>query len=228
MNQDNPYLDDEIDFAELFKALWEGRKLIIIITTVFAIGSVVFSLSLTNYYRSESLLVARTNNQASSSLSQFSGLASMAGISLPGSGDNKAMEAIEIIKSRAFLKHLLAFENILPSIMAPKSFDNGSKKLLLDPKVYDSESNTWKKKSNKSFQKPSYLEAYEVYSKNMVSIGQDEMTGFISIYVEHISPVFAKEFLELIIREANLILRQQDIEESSQALQYLKSELAKI
>ena len=35
-----------------------------------------------------------------------------------------------------------------------------------------------------------------------------------------------KEFLELIIREANALLRDRDMRESSQALNYLKSELA--
>ena len=33
-------------------------------------------------------------------------------------GDNKVYETIEIIKSREFVKHLLSFENILPSLMA--------------------------------------------------------------------------------------------------------------
>ena len=60
-----------------------------------------------------------------------------------------------------------------------------------------------------------------------MSISQDKKTGFISIHVEHISPVFAKELIELIIREANALIRNRDIEESSKALKYLKSELSK-
>ena len=150
------------------------------------------------------------------------------GIGFPASGDNKAMEAIEIIRSRKFVKHLLTFENILPSIMASKSYDSSSKELLFDQKIYDSETKIWKGKPNKNGQiKPSYLEAHRVYMGSLISISQDKMTGFISIYIEHISPIFAKEFLELIIREANVLLRNRDMEESSQALQYLKSELSK-
>jgi hypothetical protein len=60
-----------------------------------------------------------------------------------------------------------------------------------------------------------------------LSISQATKSGFISIHIEHISPIFAKEFLELIIREANVLLRNRDMEESSQAIQYLKSELSK-
>ena len=61
----------------------------------------------------------------------------------------------------------------------------------------------------------------------MLSISQDKVTGFISITIEHISPLFAKELLELIIRESNELLRKKDMEESKQGLGYLTSELSK-
>ena len=61
----------------------------------------------------------------------------------------------------------------------------------------------------------------------MIAISQDVKTGFISIHVEHISPVFAKEFLDLIITETNELLRKKDMEESKQGLEYLTSELSK-
>ena len=227
MNPNDPYLDDEIDLKELFKALWEGKKLIILITAIFAISSLVYSLLLTNYYRSESLMVARNNAQNQSMLSQYSGLAAMTGLQLPSSENSKALQAIELIKSRKFVKHLLTFENILPSMMTAKSYNSVSQELLFDQKLYDSETKTWKKKPNKNRPiKPSYLEAHNKYT-GMMSISKDKVTGFISIHVEHISPVFAKEFLELIIREANILIRNRDIEESSKALKYLKSELSK-
>ena len=226
MNPNNSYSDDEIDLKELFQVLWEGKKLIISITAIVTIIAVVYALMLTNYYRSESLMVARSNTQNQSLLSQYSGVASMAGINLPASGDNTAMEAIEIIQSRKFVKHLLTFENILPSIMASKSYDSRSKELLFDQEIYDSETKTWKGNFNNG-QKPSYLEAHSEYMENLISISQSQKTGFISISVEHISPIFAKELIELIIREANALLRNRDIEESSQALQYLTSELSK-
>ncbi|MDG2297496.1 MAG: hypothetical protein P8L75_04830, partial [Gammaproteobacteria bacterium] len=103
-----------------------------------------------------------------------------------------------------------------------------SKELLFDQKIYDSETKIWKMKPNKNRPiKPSYLEVHEVYMKSVMSISQDKLTGFISIHVEHISPIFAKEFLELIIREANSLLRKRDMEESSKAIEYLTSELSK-
>ena len=226
MQENEPYFDDEIDLRELFNVLWTAKKLIIQITAIFAIGSVAYSLSLTNYYKSESLLIARSASETQG-LSQFGGLAAMAGVSLPSSGDDKAAQTIELIKSRKFVKHLMTFDDILPSIMAAKTYNSGSQELLFDQELYDSETKTWKRKPKKNGPIiPSYLEAHKAY-KSMMSISQDKTTGFISINIEHISPLFAKELLELIIRESNELLRKKDMEESKQGLGYLTSELSK-
>ena len=227
MQEYDPHFDDEIDLRELFNALWKDKKLIILITTVFAVGSVIYSLSLTNYYKSESLLTTRSNS-ATQGLSQIGGFAAVAGISVQSTGDDKVAQTIELIQSRMFVKHLLTFENILPSIMAAKSYNSGSKELLFNEDIYDPESKKWKIRSDDGQSiKPSYLQAHREYMENMLSISRDKMTGLIKIEVEHISPVFAKEFLDLIIREANEILRKKDMEESKQGLEYLTSELSK-
>ena len=226
MQENELYFDDEIDLKELFNVLWTAKKLIIQITAIFAIGSVVYSLSLNNHYKSESLLLARSSSE-NQGLSKYSNLAAMAGISLPSSGEDKAAQTIELIKSRKFVKHLLTFENILPSILAAKSYNNSTQELLFNQKLYESETKTWKNKpKNNRTMIPSYLEAHKKYI-GMLSIAQNKKTGFISISIEHLSPVFAKDFLELIIRESNELLRKKDMEESKQGLEYLTSELSK-
>ena len=216
--------DKEINLKEIFLVLWGKKIFITLITSIFAIGSVFYALQLSNYYVSESVLVARDDSQSQIMLSQYAGMASLVGISLPSSG-NKVLEVIELIKSREFVKHLLTFENILPSIMAAKGFDSNSKELTFDPEIYDLTTKTWTRKPGRNNQiKPTYIEAHEVFNGSLLSIAQDIKTGFVSIQVEHISPVFAKEFLELIIIEANTLKRNKDIEASSQALKYLKAE----
>ena len=220
MQENEFYFDDEFDLRELFNALWKAKKLIILITAIFAIGSVVYSLSLNNYYQSGSIFIARSAS-GNQGLSQYSGLAAMAGIKLPSSGEDKAAQMIELIKSRKFVKHLMTFENILPSILAAKSYNNSTQELLFNQRLYESETKTWKNNEI-----PSYLKAHKSYL-GMLSITQDKKTGFIYINIEHISPVFAKDFLELIIRESNELIRKKDMEESKQGLEYLTSELSK-
>ena len=57
-------------------------------------------------------------------------------------------------------------------------------------------------------------------------IYKDKKTGLVSITIEHISPIFAKDFLTLIIKEANTLKRKKDIDTSNKALIYLKEELS--
>lgn len=225
-NNNRHVYDDEIDLVELFRAVWKGKLLIILLTFVVALGSIIYSLSLTNYFTSESVLVSR-DQQNSNPLSQLSGIASMAGIGgLTNSSSSSAEKVIEIIQSREFVKHLITFENILPSIMAPKSYNAISEELYFDPEIFNVESNQWIKDPDSNQEaKPTYLQAHREYLE-MLSISRDKITGFVSLKIEHISPVFAKEFLTLIIREANNLNRELDIENSNKALSYLKAELS--
>ena len=81
------------------------------------------------------------------------------------------MEIMEIIKSREFVKHLMTFENVLPSMMAAKSYDPASQELYFDPKIYDEKTKTWTREPprNKG-RKPSYLEAHQAYLDDNLTI----------------------------------------------------------
>ena len=165
---------------EIMKVIWGGKKFIVLVTAIVAICSLVYSLTLTNYYRSESILIS-TETQNSSKLSQYSGLASLAGVSLPSSGGDQVAEMMEIIKSREFVKHLMTFENVLPSMMATKSYDAATQELYFDPKIYNAKTKTWTREpSNNKGSKPSYIETHKVYLSDILSISQDKRTGLIS------------------------------------------------
>ena len=81
--------DDEVDLRELWNAIWQGKWIIFVITSVFAIASVFYALNLPNEYESTAIL-APASNSSSSQMSklggQLGGLASLAGISLGGGG----------------------------------------------------------------------------------------------------------------------------------------------
>ena len=218
-----PVFEDEVDLRELISVVWKEKIAIIVATGVVALSSIFISLSLTNYYTSEAVVIAR--DQQDTPLSEFSGLASLAGVNLDNAGSS-LFKMMAIIESREFVKHLITFDDVLPSIMAAKSYDASSQELYFDPEVYDSETKTWTREVpvNRALA-PSYLEAHKEYLE-MISMVKDKLTGHISIGVEHVSPVFAKEFLTLIIQEANNLNRDIDIESSSKALTYLTAELS--
>ena len=83
-----------IDIVKIFKYLYVRKIFIVSVTLIFSVFSVVYSLSLPNKYTSTTLLsINDQESQSSSMLDQYSGLASIAGISIPTSGaDSKLLE----------------------------------------------------------------------------------------------------------------------------------------
>ncbi len=218
------FFANELHLNEVFGALWKQKILIILVTSLFALGSVIYSLSLTNIYKSE-VLLSVDNASGNNSMNTLGGMAATLGIIGPNN-DNKSLIAIKTIQSRSFLKHLLTFDNILPSLMAAKSYDVQSNKISFNPKIYNQNNKEWVGSGFKNQQsKPSYLETYPVYLNHVV-ISQDK-SNLLTISVEHMSPFFAKEFLELIINEANELLRNKDLREATDAINFLQSEIPK-
>ncbi len=207
--------------------MWNKKSIIILITSIFAISSVIYSLSITNKYKSEALLsITGSSDSEFSSLKQFGGLASLAGINLSsGSMEDKSDLAIETIRSREFLKHLISFDGVLAKLMAAKSIDENMAIDQYDPKLYDSRENKWvrKVKSNQSIV-PSHIEAHKYYIEEILYTDINKTTGFITVGVEHISPVFAHDFLNLIINEVNKIVQQKDMNEAINSLNFLEQE----
>jgi len=195
-------------------------------TSCFAILSVIYALSLPNYFTSQSTLYpvlddADTSSSISSMASRFGGIASVAGITLPsGNGASKTDIMLATINSREFFSHLLTFEGIRENIFATESYNPSEKKIDFDPDIYDSTNNKWLDGV------PTDLQVHKLYKQQILDLSQDKASGLITINVTHKSPIFAQEFLDLIISEINNIMRQRDIVETSNSLKYLTEQLA--
>ena len=76
--------EDEIDLIELLKKVFKAKKLIFIITLIFALTGIMTSLSEPNVYTSSTTFIPQLSSGIKSGGSSLSGLASMAGINLGG------------------------------------------------------------------------------------------------------------------------------------------------
>ena len=234
-NKTNPQLpqhytaDDEIDLRELFAAIWQGKWLITAITTVFAIGSVLFALSLPNIYKSEALLSPVTEKQGgglSALAGQFGGLASLAGIDLGGgaSGD-KSQLAIQILRSREFTSNFIQEHNILPDLMAVKKWKRSDNKVIYDSELYDASTQKWVREVKlPKHPKPSMQEAYRVFSK-ILSISTSKDTGMVTIAIEHQSPFVAQKWVNWLVADINTEMKKRDVEEANKSIKFLEGEL---
>lgn len=225
--EENSYYEDGIDIKELFFALWERKFLIISITTMAAILSVFLALAQPNIYSSKALLSPSGENDGlSSALGGFSGIAGMAGISLPGDAGDPSQEAMARIRSLDFFtKHVLP--NIkLENLIAVKEWNPASNEMIYEDKVFDNENNKWiRQVSYPKTTIPSNQEAYKKY-KDIISISEDRKTKFVVISVEHKSPFIAKQWVDLIIKNINESMREKDIQLATKSIDFLNQSSA--
>lgn len=230
--EENRVQDNEIRFGEIWNTIWEGKLIIIGISLLFAIMSVFFALSKPNIYKASIILTSASSEGSSGGLSalasQFGGLASMAGINLGSGGNDKTKLALEIIKSRSFLERFISSHNLMVPIMAASNWDMATNSLVLDDDIYDQKSQKWLRKVKPpKAAKPSLWEAYVKFS-DFLYITKQKKSAIIIVDIEYLSPVLAKQWLEWLIADINVFMRDQEIEETQASIDYLKNELLKI
>lgn len=214
--------DDEIDVRELFSTLWLNKKFILILTGIFAVLSVIYSLSLTNLYTSQALLVPTSLN--SNSTSQYKALASVAGVNLGDSSPDVTL-AIAFINSKKIIRQLIKHESFLPDLMAAKKWHIKSNSIIYDDDLYDKKNKKWVREVDFPFQQvPSEQEAFALFSKQ-INISEDKKNQLVTLSVEHISPSVAQQWAEWIIDEANMMVANLRIEEAESSINYLNEQI---
>ena len=228
MSQDNinNHYDDAVDLKEILQILFNKKILIGFLTLFFAIVSVFAAISMSDVYKSSSLLAPTSQDESlSSSLGGLSSLAGIAGVSLPAGSISDSQIAVKRIESFEFFS-----KNFLPSIkledlMAEKKWIPQENKLIYDKDIFDESSNKWVRKV--SYPKktiPSSQEAFKEFKKAL-SINQDEETGLVYLSIEHISPHVAKEWMDVIIYNINECMREIDKEDAQNSINFLSDSI---
>ena len=164
------------DILELMKSSSESIKFIISLTSFLILILIVILLSIDNKYESKAILHATEKESDLASMAgQFSGLAAMAGVTVPGSDEISSSDvALEVLRSEDFFIRLYEYEEFLPNLLAYDKFDATTKMSSYKNKVYDSIEGKWiRKVSYPKQQIPSLREAYNKFYKNHFSISKD-------------------------------------------------------
>ena len=221
-------VNDEIDLKELFMVLWSGKWLITAITGVAAVTSVVIALMLPNIYTANALLAPaeQSGGGMSALMQQYGGLASLAGVSLPSNEDgSRAQLGMQLMKSRAFIADFVKRRSILPELMAVESWDASSRDLIFASELYDANSETWVREVEAPRSKiPSSQEAHKAFLK-ILNVAQDKQTGFVTVSVEHQSPIIAANIVTWLIEDVNAAVKAQDVAEAEKSIRYLREQV---
>jgi len=156
-------------------------------------------------------------------LGQYSGMASLAGISLPSESGSKAKEAIARIQSFEFFSNDFLPQIKLENLMAVKKWNQASNTLTYNESAFNSESRQWLRKVRPPKSNiPSSQEAYKKY-KEIMSVNEDKKTSFVTLSVEHESPVIAQQWVEIMMEQIERVMRDQDRQTAMKSIEYLNS-----
>ena len=218
MKQDNNIYEDEVNIKPLLLFYWKKKALIILITSFFAVISVIYAISLPNIYTSSALLApANQSKSLNPELNQISSFTSLGGITIPrGANTSRTNEAVERIKSYEFFSKYFLPNTSLENIVAVDRWNARENEIIYKEKIYNKSNGEWPKG------KYSEQQAFKFYKKSL-SVNIDIKTGFVNISIEHKSPIIAKGWLDTIIYNINESMRLIDIKLTKSYIEFLNS-----
>ena len=200
--------EDEIDLLELIRVLLQSWKLIVVITILSVVAAVFYAFSLPEVYKAETLLApAREEKNNASTLSQFGGLAAMAGISIPS--DSNIEQVIATLQSGKFLRYFIEKNELLP-VLFEESWDPEKQEWLVNDQGH----------------KPTVDDAVGAF-KGLIEIEQNKSPSLVTLGVSWKNPQFAAEWTNELVEQLNKQLREKAISDSRKRVGYLEQELAK-
>ena len=215
---------DHIDIFDWLSLCWEKKKTVFYSVLVFALLSVLIALSLPNKFTSSALLSLspeRTqSNTGTGSLFEFSAIQAL-GISNTASGINLAFETMT---SKDILKEIIDLDGIREGVLAAKRYDPRTKKLEYNEYLFNAAEKKWVRNPPKGREViPTYQELHSALKGSLI-VTKDERTNFISISYEHLSPEFAKYFLDSLIDAVNKKSREEQFNRATLSIEYLEEE----
>tara|TARA_B100001250_G_scaffold65148_1_gene51590 strand:+ start:4622 stop:5563 length:942 start_codon:yes stop_codon:yes gene_type:complete len=229
--QSSENINSEIDYLSLpylIKVLRDYFVKIALISFLSGVLSVIYALSLDNYYISTAKFAPASNAQDNSvSMGGLAGMATGLGLNLGSSSGSRMDFALEILNSTDFFKTIYENEQFLLELSAIDEYDSIAKKLSFDKDVYDFDKSAWIEDGDSYTltKKPSLLEAKHKFFSDHISSEVDIETNFITISITHASPFVANEWLNYISAEIDEYIQIMEVEDIKQTINYLNRQL---
>lgn len=202
---------------------------ICIIGIIFGVISIAVALSIPNKYSSNAIVISNLSDSKSmgGALSNLSGIASLAGVSL-GGGSTVSPEVLkDMLNSNSFVAEFIRAKGLEKEVIATINYTPETNKFVYDDKLYDDATGTWVRKFKfPQTLEPSDAELAEKF-KESFSAKYDRKTKAISINFTSYSPEFSKKTIVELVSYFNAFMRKRDLKDSENGLMYLQSELEK-
>src|SRR5437762_415719 len=119
MPEDGAAAREKNNLGDIWRTLWSGKWLILIITLIVTSAGIAYALLAKQYYRAEVSMIAasdRSSNSLMGRLGQLGGLASLAGLNIGAGSENQ--EPLAVLKSKEFAQSFIADQHLLTVLLA--------------------------------------------------------------------------------------------------------------
>lgn len=220
--QENYIEEDEIDLRELWQTILQGKKLIVIITSIVVVLTLIYALKLPNVYKSESVLIP-TESGGAGGLGGLGGLAAMAGISIGGGGSMTPDVAFNsLLNNYEFMKSFVV-NNKFDEYYIDANRDENYVFALGFRGIYDLFKSSPKEETGIDIDQEVFLIVKEI--KQNMSISSDKKTALISVSFSDSDRNFPPIIIEAFLRDASDYLVKNNLRIINSKLGYFKKEL---
>ena len=199
--------EDETNLLDLMLVLVKHKIMIIGLVLLTGLAALIYSLKLTNIYRSEATIALRSEGKNSTNpLAGLGGIGGiMAGQLLLGGGGT--LEKLEVVlQSRNLTSRVINKYNLMPLIFS---------------EVWDADKKKWNTDSP-----PTLQDGWNIM-KGMLKVKSDSRTNTIKVGVEHEGPETAKKFVEYYLTELSETLREEVLHDSAENMHFFREQLSK-
>ncbi len=210
-----PVEQPELRLAELLTLLKRRRWRILVFAAVGTLLAGGLGLLVQKSYKATIVISPASSPQAagpgmgmSALLSQFGGLASLAGLT-PG-GDTKHAESLAVLQSELLTEKYIQENDLLP---------------VLFPKAWDSANRRWRATDPEYI--PTLWEGNRYFKKEVRTVLTDSKTGIVTLTISWRDPKVAAKWANDLVAIANGYLRKKAIDESERNIRYLNEQAAR-
>jgi uncharacterized protein involved in exopolysaccharide biosynthesis len=206
---------DEITFREFLEDLKRAKLTLLVLMGVLTLAGILLGLTSPKQYQATTILMPALPSGEGAGLgglaqlaSEYGGLASMAGLSLPGSSARD--EAIAVLQSELLTQSYIEQNHLLPVLYASK---------------WDSAKGGWKIQDPKKI--PTLWLANRYFKNKIRTVVDDRKTGTIDLTIKWKNPQQAANWANGLVQLANSYLRNKAIGEAERNIQYLNGMVSK-
>lgn len=229
LDENKNNFDDEIDLKELFKALWAGKFFIAFSVLVAIVCASLYLHNAVQKFTVTYTFAPIESEKSGPNLGGLSGLASLAGVSLPSSSSNDVTIFKFMLQSEEIASKVLIDEDLIKNIFESE-WDN-NQQIFVPPPTGSLSPYFRKFKQLLTGKKPpEYITPnaarLAIWMKDSFSVSQDKDSGFLTLSSETAKPNLMLKVMTQAAFETDRLLKDRYVQSSEQTMNFYQEKIS--